>query len=226
MPELALPVLLAAAAVVVGVIVLVLAVRRRGSSPLATSFLTVADRRGWQRVAPSDAAEVLAPFGRYLEGDGTVDVAVGGDADTGRAIVAAVGVRDRVARGRPWYVAAVLRPDLAVPEIVLEPRSVRTVRVVAGEDEVVIDDARISRGWRITSPDPAAARVLDDPAVRTRLSDALHRPMPFIIGLRTRPGAVAVHLAGPEEAPSDADDVDRLARLAIDVADALAAAHV
>ncbi len=102
----------------------------------------------------------------------------------------------------------------------------RTVRVVAGEDEIVIDDARISRGWRITSPDPNAADVLDAPEVRTRLSDALHRPMPFIVGMRTRPGAVAIHLAGPEDAPADADDVDRMTRLALQVADALAAAPV
>lgn len=221
MSDLVLP--LAAAALVVAVVVLVL--RRRGVvGPLAQQFLAVAERRGWSRVSPDDAAAVLAPFDHYLGGDGSVDVAVGGDADGGRVVVAAVGVRDRMARGRPWYVATVTRPDLALPRIVLEPRSVRTVRVVAGEDEVVIDDAPISRGWRITSPDPDAAAVLDAPEVRDRLSDTLHRPIPFIVGLRTVPGAVAVHLAGPEDEPGDADDVDRLARLALDVADALAAA--
>jgi hypothetical protein len=222
MPDLVLPIVAAVAVLVV----LLLVVRRRGGSPLAAQFLTAADRRGWQRIPPAEAAEQVEPFGRYLDGDGSLDLAVGGDVDEGRALVAAVGVRDRVARGRPWFVAAVTRDDLAIPTIVMEPRSVRTVRVVAGEDEVVIDDARISRGWRITSPDPDAARVLDAPEVRRRLSDALHRPMPFIVGLRLRPGGVAVHLAGPEDAPTDADDVDRLARLALDVADALAAAPV
>ena len=220
MPDLVLPIALA----VVAVVVLVLLLRRRGGSPLAQQFLAVAERRGWRRLQPAEAAEVLEPFGRYLDGDGTVDLAVGGDADGGQVVCAAVGVRDRVAQGRAWYVVAVARADLAIPTIVLEPRSVRTVRVVAGEDEVVIDDARISRGWRITSPDANAADVLDAPEVRSRLSDALHRPMPFIVGLRTRPGGVAVHLAGPEDAPGDADDVDRLARLALDVAAALAAA--
>lgn len=223
MPDLALPIALA---VVVVVAVLLLARRRGGGGPLTSQFMTVADRRGWHRMPPAEATDVIAPFGRYLDGDGTVDLAVGGEVESGHALVAAVGVRDRVAQGRTWYVAAVTREDLAIPTIVLEPRSVRTVRVVAGDDEVVIDDARISRGWRITSPDPDAARVLDAPAVRTRLSDALHRPMPFIVGLRTRPGGVAVHLAGPEDEPTDADDVDRLARLALDVADALAAAPV
>lgn len=222
MPDLALPLALAAL-VVVGFALLL---RRRGGSPLTAHFLAVAERRGWHRVPPADATEVLAPFGRYLDGDGAVDMAVGGESPGGHVVVAAVGVRDQVARGRPWYVAAVTREDLAIPLIVLEPRSVRTVRVVAGEDEVVIDDARISRGWRITSPDPDAATVLDAPAVRSRLSDALHRPMPFIVGLRTRPGGVAVHLAGPEDEPGDADDIDRLARLVLDVADALAAAPV
>lgn len=222
MPDFVLPVLLVVA-VVVGALALV---RRRGANPLTAAFLTVADRRGWSRISPAEASEVLAPFGRYLDGDGTVDLAIGGQSDQGWVTVAAVGVRDRVVRGRPWYVAAVSRPDLAIPEIVLEPRSVRTVRVVAGEDEIVISDARISRGWRITSPDPNAAEVLDAPEVRTRLSDALHRPLPFIVGMRTRPGAVAIHLAGPEEAPGDADDVDRLTRLALQVADALAAAPV
>lgn len=222
MSDLVLPVLLA----IVVVVGLVMLVRRRGSSPLTAGFLRVAERRGWERVAPAEASEVLAGFGKYLDGDGTVDLAIGGAADGGTITIAAIGVRDRVAQGRPWYIAAVARPDLAIPRIVLEPRSVRTVRVVAGEDEVVIDDAPISRGWRITSPDPHAADVLDAPAVRTRLSEALHRPMPFIVGMRTRPGAVAVHLAGPEDAPGDADDVERLARLALDVADALAAAPV
>ena len=220
MPDLLLPIVLA----VVAVVVLALLVRRRGGNPLAQQFLAVADRRGWRRLQAAEAAEVLEPFGRYLDADGSVDLAVGGDADGGHVVCAAVGVRDRVARGRAWYVVAVTRSDLAIPTIVLEPRSVRTVRVVAGEDEVVIDDARISRGWRITSPDPSAATVLDAPEVRSRLSDALHRPMPFIVGLRTRPGGVAVHLAGPEDAPGDADDLDRLARLALDVAAALAAA--
>lgn len=222
MLDLALPIALAVALVVV----VVLLVRRRGTNPLATQFLDVAARRGWSRLQPAEASEVIAPFGRYLDGDGTVDLAVGGDADGGQVTVAAVGVRDRVAQGRPWYIVAVTRPDLAIPSIVLEPRSVRTVRVVAGEDEVVIDDARISRGWRITSLDPDAARVLDAPEVRERLSDALHRPLPFIVGLRTRPGGVAIHLAGPEDEPGDADDLDRLTRLALDVADALAAAPV
>ena len=222
MPDLA--VLLAVAALVV--VVLVVVVRRRGGNPLTAQFLDVANRRGWQRLPAARAAEVLEPFGRYLDGDGTVDLAIGGDTERGTVTVAAVGVRDRVARGRPWYVAAVTRDDLAIPTIVLEPRSVRTVRVVAGEDEVVIDDARISRGWRISSTDPGAAAVLDAPEVRTRLSDALHRPMPFIVGLRTRPGGVAIHLAGPEDEPGDADDIDRLTRLAQDVADALAAAPV
>lgn len=220
MPEFVIPLVLA----VVVVIVLVLLLRRRGGSPLTNQFLTVADRRGWERLSAADAAEVLEPFGRYLDEDGSVDLAVGGRSDGGRVVCAAVGVRDRVVRGRTWYVVAVVRDDLAIPTIVMEPRSVRTVRVVAGEDEVVIDDARISRGWRIVSTDASAATVLDAPEVRSRLSDALHRPMPFIVGLRTRPGAVAVHLAGPEDEPSDADDVDRLARLALDVADALAAA--
>lgn len=222
MTDLALPIALAA----VVVVVVVLLVRRRGGSPLAMRFQRVAEGHGWDRVPAAEAADVLAPFGRYLDGDGSVDLAVGGATDGGHVTLAAVGVRDRVARGRPWYVAVVTRPDLAVPEIQLEPRSVRTVRVVAGEDEVVIDDARISRGWRITSSDPDAAAVLDAPAVRSRLSDALHRPMPFIVGLRTRPGAVAVHLAGPEDEPADADDLDRLARLVLDVADALAATPV
>jgi len=222
MPDLALPLVVAA----IVVVVLVLVLRRRGGSPLTAQFLAVADRRGWQRIPPAEATDVVADFDTYLQGDGSVDLAVGGEVDGGRGLVAAVGVRDRVARGRPWYVAIVTRPDLAIPTIVMEPRSVRTVRVVAGEDEVVIDDARISRGWRITSPDPDAARVLDAPEVRTRLSDALHRPMPFIVGLRLRPGGVAVHLAGPEDQPTDADDIDRLARLALDVADALAAAPV
>lgn len=222
MPDLVPPVLLA----IVVVVGLVLLVRRRGASPLTAGFLTVAERRGWQRVPPAEASDVLAGFGKYLDGAGTVDLAIGGGVDGGTITIAAIGVRDRVAQGRPWYVAAVTRPDLAIPEIVLEPRNVRTVRVVAGEDEVVIHDAPISRGWRITSLDPNAAEVLDAPAVRTRLSEALHRPMPFIVGMRTRPGGVAVHLAGPEDAPGDADDVERLARLALDVADALAAAPV
>lgn len=222
MLDLALPL----AALVIVAVVLALVLRRRGGSPLMAQFQAAADRRGWRRIPPSEATDVVATFGRYLDGDGTVDLAVGGDVDGGQALVAAVGVRDRVARGRPWYVAVVTRDDLAIPTIVMEPRSVRTVRVVAGEDEVVIDDARISRGWRITSQDPDAARVLDAPEVRGRLSDALHRPMPFIVGLRLRPGGVAVHLAGPEDEPTDADDVDRLARLALDVADALASAPV
>lgn len=213
--------LIVAAAVVAG---LVLLLRRRGGNRLTSQFLEVAQRRGWHRVPSAEAAAVLEPFGRYLDGDGSVDLAVGGRTDQGQVLVAAVGVRDRVARGRCWYVTAVTREDLAIPSMVLEPRSVRTVRVVAGEDEVVIDDARISRGWRITSPDVQAAVVLDTPQVRSRLSDALHRPMPFIVGLRTCPGGVAVHLAGPEDEPGDADDVDRLARLALSVADALSAA--
>lgn len=221
MSDLTLP--LVVVALVVAAIALLLR-RRGGGGPLAQQFVAVADRRGWQRIPVDEAAAALAPFDHYLSGDGSVDVAVGGDADGARAIVAAVGVRDRVARGRPWYVATVARPDLALPRIVMEPRSVRTVRVVAGEDEVVIDDAPISRGWRITSVDADAAAVLDAPEVRTRLSATLHRPMPFIVGLRTVPGAVAVHLAGPEDEPGDADDVDRLVRLALDVADALAAA--
>lgn len=221
MPELSVP--LVVVAIVVVAVVLFLR-RRGGAGPLAQQFGAVADRRGWQRVSTDEAVAALSPFDHYLSGDGAVDVAVGGPADGAQAMVAAVGVRDRVARGRPWYVAMVSRPDLALPRIVMEPRSVRTVRVVAGEDEVIIDDAPISRGWRITSPDPDAATVLDAPEVRDRLSATLHRPMPFIVGLRTVPGAVAVHLAGPEDEPGDADDVDRLARLALDVADALAAA--
>ena len=219
MPE--LPVLLAVIAVVVVVAVLVM---RRGGprTPLGSAFHTVADRHGWNRIPPTEAAEVLAPFGRYLSDSGSVDAAVGGDEAEGHVMLAAVGTRDKVALGRPWYVATVTRDDLGTPEISLEPRSVRTVRVVAGEDEVVIDDARISRGWRITSADPRAAEVLDQATTHSGLSDALHRPMPFIVGLRTRPGAIAVHLAGPEDEPGDADDLDRLARLAREVADALA----
>ena len=221
MPE--LPVLLAVLAAVV-VVVVAMVMRRGGPrTPLGAAFSTVADRHGWGRIPPTEAAEVLQPFGRYLDDGGSVDVAVGGDEAEGHVMVAAVGTRDKVAIGRPWYVATVSRPDLATPEISLEPRSVRTVRVVAGEDEVVIDDARISRGWRITSSDPRAAEVLDQATSQTGLSDALHRPMPFIVGLRTRPGAIAVHLAGPEDEPGDADDLDRLSRLAREVADALAA---
>ena len=220
MPE--LPVLLIVLAVIAVVAVMVM---RRGGprTPLTAAFSTVADRHGWRRITAADAAEILQPFDRYLSDGGTVDVAVGGDEPEGHVMVAAVGTRDKVAIGRPWYVATVSRPDLATPEITLEPRSVRTVRVVAGEDEVVIDDARISRGWRITSADPRAAEVLDQATSHTGLSDALHRPMPFIVGLRTRPGAIAVHLAGPEDEPGDADDLDRLTRLAREVADALAA---
>lgn len=220
MPE--LPVLLAVLAVVA--VVMVMVMRRGGPrTPLSSAFNAVADRHGWGRIPASEAAEVLQPFGRYLDDGGSIDVAVGGDEAEGHVMVAAIGTRDKVAIGRPWYVATVSRPDLATPEIALEPRSVRTVRLVAGEDEVVIDDARISRGWRITSADPRAAEVLDQATSRTGLSDALHRPMPFIVGLRTRPGAVAVHLAGPEDEPGDSDDLDRLARLAREVADALAA---
>lgn len=221
MPDLSI---LLVALVVVAVVVVAMVMRRGGArTPLGSAFSTVADRRGWGRVPAAEAAEILQPFGRYLDDGGSVDVAVGGDETEGHVMLAGVGTRDKVAIGRPWYVAAVTRPDLATPEISLEPRSVRTVRVVAGEDEVVIDDARISRGWRITSADPRAAQVLDQATTHTGLSDALHRPMPFIVGLRTRPGGVAVHLAGPEDEPGDADDLDRLARLAREVADALAA---
>lgn len=211
---------LLAAAAVVAVVVLV---RRRGpGGRLATVFQSLAARRDWNRVPVAEASETLATFPKYLDGEGTVDLAVGASDGDGAVLVAAVGVRETVARGRPWYVATVSRPDLSTPEISFVPRSVRTVRVVAGEDEVVIDDPRISRGWRISSTDPRAAEVLDHPPRRDRLSDALHRPMPFIVGLQTRPGAIAVHLAGPEDEPTDADDLDRLARLALEVADALA----
>lgn len=209
------------AAVVVAVVVLV--ARRRGpGGRLATAFQALAARHDWNRIPPAEAGETLGAFPKYLDGEGTVDLAVGGSDGDGSVMVAAVGVRDTVARGRPWYVATVSRPDLSTPEMSFVPRSVRTVRVVAGEDEVVIDDPRISRGWRISSTDPRAAEVLDHPARRDRLSDALHRPMPFIVGLQTRPGAIAVHLAGPEDEPTDADDLDRLARLAREIADALA----
>ncbi len=99
MPDFVLPILLATV-VVIGALALL---RRRGANPLTAAFLTVADRRGWSRMAPAEANEVLAPFGKYLDDDGTVDLAVGGQTEQGWVTVAAIGVRDRVARGRPWY---------------------------------------------------------------------------------------------------------------------------
>lgn len=213
------------ALIVVTTVAVTVAVRRRDHTrPLVEPFLGVAERRGWKRLPVDEATAALTPFDRYLGGEGGVDVAVGGDSDTGYVTVAAVGIRDRIARGRPWYVAAVSSPALDIPAIDLDPRSVRTVRVVATGTEVVVDDARIARGWRVTSADPRAAAVLDSPPVRIPLSEALHRPMPFLVGVTTRPGAVAVHLAGPDAAPNDTDDLDRLTRLVLEVADALAAA--
>lgn len=219
MPD--LPVLLV---VVVAVVIAVVVRRGRTRKPVSQPFNVVAQARDLRRMSAADAAATLEPFGTYLGEEGTVDIAVGGPAGNGILLLAAVGIREPVTRGRPWYVAVIERTDLAVPPIAMDPRSVRTVRVVATDDEVVIEDPRISRGWRITSTEPGAAAVLNLPDVRDQLSDALHRPMPFIVGLRTRPGAVAVHLSGAGDAPSDGDDLERLARLAQAVGDALAGA--
>lgn len=217
MPDLLIVLAVVAAVAVVAVVMLR---ARRSRGPAAAAFLGVASRHGWDRIPAAEAMEILAAFPGYLDGEGTVDMSVGGTDGDVRILVAAVGIRDTIARGRPWYIATVSRPDLSVPEISFVPRSVRTVRVVAGGDEVVVDDPRIARGWRVLSPDPGAAQVLDQR--RDRLPDVMHRPMPFIVGMHMRPGAVAVHLAGPEAEPSDADDLDRLAQLAREVADAMA----
>jgi hypothetical protein len=218
-----MPDLLIILAVVVAVITVAVVVlrRRSGRGPVGSAFQGVASRHGWGRVSATDAGEVLSAFPGYLDDEGGVDLAVGGDDGDARILVAAVGIRDTIARGRPWYVATASRPDLVVPEISFVPRSVRTVRLVSGGDEVVVDDPRIARGWRVSSSDPDAANALEQH--RDRLPDVLHRPMPFIVGLHMRPGAVAVHLAGPEAEPTDADDLDRLAQLAREVADAMAA---
>jgi hypothetical protein len=218
MPDLLLVLAVIAGAITVAVLV---ARGRRGRGPVGSAFQGVASRHGWDRISSADAWEVLSAFPGYLDHEGSVDLAVGGDDGDACILVAAVGIRDTIAQGRSWYVATATRPDLAVPEMSFVPRSVRTVRLVSGSDEVVVDDPRIARGWRVSSLDPGAAAALE--LHRDRLPDVLHRPMPFIVGLHMRPGAVAVHLAGPEAEPTDADDLDRLAQLAREVADAMAA---
>jgi hypothetical protein len=202
----------------------ILFTRRRRRDPLALRFDTLAERRGWRRLAPDDVLATIAPFGLYTDEARRVDAAVGGDAPTGTVVLAALGTREVADPARPYVVATVCSDRIPGPVIALEPRSVRTVRVVRGAQEVEVADPRLARGWRVLSDDaPSAAALLDDPAVRPRLVDVLHRPAPWIVGLRLRPGAVAVHLSRPDELPGDADDLERLVTLASDVAAALEA---
>ncbi len=219
MPDPTIFVLLAV--VVLGVVGLTRVARAR--DPMARRFTMAAERLDLKRVSSDTAARALEDFPRYLDEARGVDLAIGGrHGSGGQLIVAAIGTRTAVSAGRPWYVGAVDDPELRLPVTRLEPRSVRTVRLVAGQGEVVVEDSRIARGWRISSEDPAAAaRLLDSEPLRTRLGDALHRPIPWIIGLQMRPGGVAVHLSNPSESPSDIDDVQRLGRLIMDIADAL-----
>ena len=215
-----LPILLVIAAALAAAILFT----RRRRDPLSARFDTLAERRGWRRLAPDDVLARLAPFELYTDVARRVDAAVGGDAPTGAAVLAALGTREVADPARPYVVAAIHSDRIPGPVIALEPRSVRTVRVVTGAQEVEVADPRLARGWRVLSDDaPAAAALLDDPAVGPRLVDVLHRPVPWIVGLRLRPGAVAVHLSRPDELPGDADDFERLVTLADDVAAALEA---
>lgn len=215
-----LPILLVIAAALAAAVLFA----RRRRDPLTTRFATLAERRAWRRLDPGEVLATLEPFELYTDEARRVDAAVGGDTPVGAALLAALGTREIADPARPYVVAAVRSDRIPGPEIALEPRSVRTVRVVRGAQEVEVADPRLARGWRVLSDDaPAAAALLDHPAVRHQLVDVLHRPVPWIVGLRLRPGAVAVHLSRPDELPGDADDLERLITLATDVAAALEA---
>ena len=207
-------------AVVAVAVVIVVVMTSRRADPLVRRYLTFASHRGWARVSAEEARARLEPFGDYLTGSVTIRVAIGGPAGSGRGLAAVVEQRDQ--GGRPWYVVVIETNALAdAPDLQMDPRAVRTVRVMDVR-EVQVDEARMSRGWRLTAPDHTAAESwLHEGRRRTALSDILHRPHPWVFGVRVRPGAVAVHLARREEQVADVDDLRRLVSLASDLAGAM-----
>lgn len=207
-------------AVVVAAVVVIVIMTSRRADPVVRRYLTFASHRGWARVSADEARARLEPFGDYLAGTVNVRVAIAGPSGTGRGLAAVLEQRDQ--GGRPWYVAVVDTDALAdAPELQMDPRAVRTVRVMDVR-EVQVDEARMSRGWRLTAPDHSAAEAwLHEGRRRTALSDILHRPHPWVFGVRVRPGAMAVHLARREEHVADIDDLKRLVTLASDLAAAM-----
>lgn len=207
-------------AVVAVAVVIVVVMTSRRADPLVRRYLTFASHRGWARVSAEEARARLEHFGDYLAGNVNVRVAIAGPSGSGRGLAAVLEQRDQ--GGRPWYVAVVDTDALAdAPDLQMDPRAVRTVRVMDVR-EVQVDEPRMSRGWRLTAPDHMAAESwLHEGRRRTALSDILHRPHPWVFGVRVRPGSVAVHLARREENVADLDDLKRLVTLASDLAGAM-----
>jgi plasmid stabilization system protein ParE len=176
-----IPILLVIAAALAAAI---LFTRRRAATRSPSDSTRSPSGAGWRRLDPDDVLATLAPFELYTDEARRVDAAVGGDTRTGTVTAR----RTRHPRGRGSRPARTSsrrsdRTGSRVPVIALEPRSVRTVRVVRGAQEVEVADPRLARGWRVLSDDaPSAAALLDDPAVRQRLVDVLHRPVPWIVG--------------------------------------------
>lgn len=214
-----LPLVTIAVVVAVAVVAVVLATSRR-ADPVVRRYLTFAAHRGWARIPADEVRARLEPFGEYVAGHVTVRVAIAGPSGSGRGFAAVLEQRDQ--GGRPWYVAAVESDALAdAPALQMDPRAVRTVRVMDVR-EVQVDEPRISRGWRLTASEHGAAEAwLHEGRRPTALSDVLHRPHPWVFGIRIRPGAIAVHLARREEHIADLDDLKRLVTLAGDLAGAL-----
>lgn len=214
------PFLLTAGAIgLILVAVLVRALSRR-VDPTVRRYANFAAHRGWSRVTADDARDRLVAVPEYVEEGSHVQVAVGGPLGSGQGLTAVIARKDP--GGRHWYVGLNETQALAdAPAIDFDPRAVRTVRVVDVR-EVQVDEARISRGWRITAPEhEKAERWLQDGRRRTDLSDVLHRPHPWIFGVRIRPGVVTVHLARSDEQLADLDDLRRFVTLVADVAGAL-----
>lgn len=212
--------LLALAAIVIVAVVAVVVTTSRRSDPVVRRYLSFAAHRGWARIGAEEAKARLDPFDQYMRGPTHVRVAISGSLGTGRGLAAVVEERDQ--GGRSWYVVAVEGDHLAdAPVLEMDPRAVRTVRVMDVR-EVQVDEARISRGWRLTSPEHDAAEAwLHEGRRPVTLSDVLHRPHPWVFCVRLRPGAVAVHLARREEQVADVDDLRRLVALAGDIAGAM-----
>lgn len=209
------------AVVVLVAVGIVLAVRAsRDGDPVVRRYLAFAAERGWSRLSPDDAKSRLACFTDYLAIPVDVRVAIAGSMGSMHGLAAVVTQRDGA--GRSWFVASVQGDALdGCVHLHLDPKAVRTVRVVDAR-EVQVDDDRISRGWRLTSPEHDRAEAWLGDEVRTGdLSDVLHRPHPWAFGVRVCPGVVAVHLARREDRVADLDDLNRLVGLAGDVAQAL-----
>jgi hypothetical protein len=205
--------------VVAIVLVVIVASTSRRTDPIVRRYTTYASHRGWSRIPADQTKARLEPFGEYLDSGASIRVAIAGPLGSGRGLAAVVEQREG---GRPWYVAVADSDALldATP-VQMDPRAVRTVRVMDVR-EVQVDESRIARGWRVTSPQHDAAEAwLHTGRRAVELSDVLHRPHPWVFGIRVRPGSVAVHLVRREEHVADADDLARMVTLVGDLARAL-----